>query len=73
MTGASADRAWASNAGRGGRRKGRATMPTTMTAWLIARHWRYVCFVANLYHETCEGCAGLGVRDACGRWNWGLR
>ena len=24
-------------------------------------------------HETCEGCADMGVRDACGRQHWGLR
>eukprot|EP00959_Pyramimonas_sp_CCMP1952_P024501 514442-Pyramimonas_sp.AAC.1 len=24
-------------------------------------------------HETCEGCAKVGVAGACGRWQWGLR
>ena len=24
-------------------------------------------------HETCEGCAELGVGDACGRRHWSLR
>ena len=24
-------------------------------------------------HDTCEGCAEMGVADACGRRHWGLR
>eukprot|EP00959_Pyramimonas_sp_CCMP1952_P297516 6224227-Pyramimonas_sp.AAC.1 len=24
-------------------------------------------------HETCGGCAEVGVADACGRLHWGLR